>query len=238
MAPVANPDTMSGPGSSSSKLSWPASVSLRLEELQESLEEEEITRKGYWKQKYRILEKFLSKDQLKKVSGLQTELKEGKVSDIEYFEKLQAWLVPEQDFVDEGVENEAEAMLWDENDDKKDDKKDDKNEGNKDEVPKKTEVESEGEEVPAASSSKPAEAVKSSRGKKAKNQPSIRDMFSRSAKRKSSAEISPTRKQQKQESEVIKTEEAAPVKLKETPPAVSTRCKICRQFLGSPDLVR
>ena len=234
MAPVANPDTMSGPASSSSKLSWPASVNLRLEELQESLEEEEITRKGYWKQKYRIVEKFLSKDQLKKVTGLQTELKEGKVSDIEYFDKLQAWLVPEHDFVDEGVKNEAEAMLWDENDDKNDDK----NDGNEDEVPKKTEVKSEVGDVSAASSSKPTGAGKSSRGKKAKDQPSIRDMFSRSVKRKSSAEVSPTRKQQKQESEDSKTEEAAPVKLKETPTAVSTRCKICRQFLGSPDLVR
>ena len=61
MAPVCNPDLAgSSSGSSSSKMmpptpSWPESVQMRLKELDSELEDEEITKKGYWKQKYQLV---------------------------------------------------------------------------------------------------------------------------------------------------------------------------------------
>ena len=85
MPPVANPGLVEASSSTSkepaNQFCWPDDVQLRLKELKESLEEEEITQKGYWKQRFLIVEKLLTKDQQKKVSGLQTEYKAGKVSD-------------------------------------------------------------------------------------------------------------------------------------------------------------
>ena len=110
MAPVSNPDlagSSSSSGSSSSKVlpvpSWPASVQMRLKELEAELEEEEVTKKGYWKQKFQLVETFLNKKQVKEVSTVQTDYKAGKVSDKDFFKKLEELLKPAETFVDEGV---------------------------------------------------------------------------------------------------------------------------------------
>ena len=225
MPPVANPDLAEASGSSSSfrmkekvpQLSWPDTVQIRLKELQESLEEEEITRKGYWKQMFQLVEKFLTKDQLKKVSALQTDYKAGNVSDETYFDQLKTLLVPMDQLVDEGVENESEAKLWDENDTAI---------KTKDDVAKT-------EEVPAASSSSGSDL----RPKRDSKQPSIQAMFSKVNKRKSSAEISSKEKKMK-EGEDSKPADGAEAIIKKTVDPVSVRCKICRQFVDSPDLLR
>ena len=247
MAPVAiaNPD-LSEAGSSkqeTSQFSWPDSVLLRLEELQESLEEEEITRKGYWRKKYLLVEKFLNKDQLKKVSGLQTEYKEGRVSDNHYYDQLQSVLVPMEPLLDEGVENEAEAMLCEEKNTKeaKEDilKSEDLSAASSSSKPNR-EVKIDPvktEDLHAASSSSKS-AVRESRPKRATNQPSIQDMFSRPAKRKPKADLASTGKRLKEErdSEGVKHPENDTIK--KAPVAEATRCKICRQFVDSPDLLR
>jgi len=103
MAPVSNPDLVgSSSGCSSSKtiptIAWPDSVQMRLKELEAELEEEEITKKGFWKQKYQLVETFLNKHQLKQVSEAQADSKSGKISDKEYFAKLKELLVPASDF--------------------------------------------------------------------------------------------------------------------------------------------
>ena len=217
MPPVANPGLDEASSSKVQPVSWPDAVQLRLRELQESLEDEEITQKGYWKQRFLIVEKFLTSNQLKKVSGLQTDYKAGKVSELTYFDQLKSLLVPLEQLMDEGVENESEAKLWDENDTAKE---------NKDDVPKT-------EEVPAASSSSGSDL----RPKRDSKQPSIQAMFSKVNKRKSSAEISSKEKKMK-EGEDSKPADVAEAKIKKTVDPVSVRCKICRQFVDSPDLLR
>ena len=230
MPPVANPDLEEATTSSSSssrssmskekvkQFSWPESVQLRLKELQESLEEEEITRKGYWKKMFLTVEKLLTKDQLKKVTGLQTDYKAGKVSDDTYFEQLKTLLVPLDQVVDEGVENESEAKLWDEEEAGKE---------TKDDLAKT-------EDVPAASSSSSVSAG-DLRPKRDCKQPSIQSMFSKANKRKSAAEISSKEKKLKEEGDSKPADEG---KMKKTADPVSVRCKICRQFVDSPDLLR
>ena len=224
MPPVANPDLEEATTSSSSssrssmskekvkQFSWPEAVQLRLKELQESLEEEEITRKGYWKKMFLTVEKLLTKDQLKKVTGLQTDYKAGKVSDDTYFEQLKTLLVPLDQVVDEGVENESEAKLWDAED---------------------TEPAKETKDAPAASSS--SVSAGDLRPKRDRKQPSIQSMFSKANKRKSEAEISSKEKKLKEEGDSKPADEG---KMKKTADPVHVRCKICRQFVDSPDLLR
>ena len=229
MPPVANPDLEEATTSSSSssrssmskekvkQFSWPEAVQLRLKELQESLEEEEITRKGYWKKMFLTVEKLLTKDQLKKVTGLQTDYKAGKVSDDTYFEQLKTLLVPLDQVVDEGVENESEAKLWDAED---------------------TETAKETKDAPAASSFSSSSSSVSAgdlRPKRDRKQPSIQSMFSKANKRKSAAEISSKEKKLKEEGDSKPADEG---KMKKTADPVSVRCKICRQFVDSPDLLR
>merc|ERR1712129_23435 len=98
------------------------SVQMRLKELEAELEEEEITKKGFWKQKYQLVETFLNKKQVKDISAAQAESKAGKMSDKEYFAKLKDLLIPAEAYVDEGVKDEDEAMNWDESP-KRDEKK-------------------------------------------------------------------------------------------------------------------
>ena len=220
MAPVANPEPdMSG---TASKASWPPSVMLRLKELQESLDEDEITRKGYWKQKYNIVEKFLSKEQTKNVSSLQIRYKDGQLSESDYFDKLKSILVPIDQFIDEGVKNEAEAM----------EEEDKENSGHNVNVDVKS------EEIPAASSSqKPAVLESKESAKRSRTQPSIQDMFRRSSKRKPPADVSSTEKKAKGEKEAD-SGPAVVSQFKKPSNVVTARCKICRQVLDSPDLVR
>ena len=198
------------------QFSWPEAVQLRLRELQESLEEEEITRKGYWKKMFLTVEKLLTKDQLKKVTGLQTDYKAGKVSDDAYYEQLKTLLVPLDQVVDEGVENESEAKLWDAED---------------------TETAKETKDAPAASSSSSSSSASTGdvRPKRDRKQPSIQSMFSKANKRKSAAEISSKEKKLKEEGDSKPADEG---KMMKTADPVSVRCKICRQFVDSPDLLR
>ena len=224
MPPVANPglDEASSCREADQQFSWPEAVQLRLKELQESLEDEEITQKGYWKQRFLIVEKLLTKDQLKNVSGLQTDYKAGKVSEPTYFDQLKSLLVPLGQLMDEGVENESEARLWDEKDTASAKEP-------KDDIAKT-------EDVPAASSSSSLSAAEK-RPKRDVKQPSIQAMFSKANKRKSTSEISSTEKKLKEEGggDSKPAEEA---KMKKTSEPVSPRCKICRQFVDSPDLLR
>ena len=224
MPPVANPSLSEAGSSSSSKemtkqLAWPEAVQLRLKELQESLEDEEITRKGYWKQRFLIVEKLLTKDQLKNVSGLQTDYKAGKVSELTYYDQLKSLLVPLEQLVDEGVENESEAMLWDKKDTAKE---------TKDDV-----AETENADVPVASSSSSG-STGEKRPKRDRKQPSIQSMFSKASKRKSTAENFSSEKKLKEEAEEGDTKPAVEATTKKSD-CVSARCKICRQFEDSPD---
>lgn len=60
---------------------------MRLKELEQDLEEEEVTEKGFWKKKFKLVETFLNKTQVKDVQALQKDSKDGKLSDKEYFKK-------------------------------------------------------------------------------------------------------------------------------------------------------
>ena len=122
--------------------------------------------------------------------------------------------------MDEGVENESQAMLWDEKDTAKE---------TKDDIAKT-------EDAPAASSSSSSMSAGEKRPKRDCKQPSIQAMFSKATKRKSTAENSSSEKKLKEEEGDSKPTEAA--KIKKTAEPVSSRCKICRQFVDSPDLLR
>ena len=223
MPPVANPglDEASSSREAAKQFSWPEAVQLRLKELQESLEDEEITQKGYWKQRFLIVEKLLTKDQLRNVSGLQTEYKAGKVSELTYYDQLKSLLVPLGEQMDEGVENESEARLWDEKDTASAKEP-------KDDIAKT-------EDVPAASSSLSAAEKRPKRDAK---QPSIQSMFSKANKRKSTSEISSLEKKLKEEEREGDSKPTDEAKIKKTAEPVCARCKICRQFVDSPDLLR
>jgi len=74
--------------------SWPQNVAKGLEELEAELEKKEITQKGFYRRKLRLVEPFLNNAQLKEIDELQKTQKEGKVSDEEYIKLLEQLLVP------------------------------------------------------------------------------------------------------------------------------------------------
>ena len=127
MAHVSNPNVAGpssslgggGGGSSSSKKaievpSWPESIQVRLKELEAEFDDEEITKKGFWKQKYKLVETFLTKNQIKDVAALHEDYKSGNVTDVDYFKKLAGLLAPVETCIDEGVKEEDEAMICEE----------------------------------------------------------------------------------------------------------------------------
>jgi len=203
---------------------------MRLKELEAELEDEEVTKKGYWKQKFQLVETFLNKKQVKEVSTVQTDYKAGKVSDKDYFKKLEELLKPAEAFVDEGVRDEQEAMNWEESPQDKKKIKDEEEEENA--GPSEDTEEASG----SSSSSKP---------KKDKNQPSIMSMFKKAAttkkddnekKRKSSQAEDSTEKKLKAEGDSASTEDT---KIQVSSEKVSTaRCGTCRQLVDSPDTIR
>ena len=204
---------------------------MRLKELEAELEEEEITKKGFWKQKYQLVETFLNKKQVKDVSAIQADSKAGKISDKDYFKKLGELLLPVEAFVDEGVKNEEEAMNWDES--PKGKKKEEKIKDEKEDVP----FIDDSEEASGSGSS-------SSKPKKEKNQPSIMSMFKKASvkkddnekKRKSSQPNEAVEKKLKADGDTAANEET---KVKVVADKVSTaRCGTCRQLVDSPDTIR
>ena len=238
MAHVSNPNVAGpssslgggGGGSSSSKKaievpSWPESIQVRLKELEAEFDDEEITKKGFWKQKYKLVETFLTKNQIKDVAALHEDYKSGNVTDVDYFKKLAGLLAPVETCIDEGVKDEDEAMICEES-------------------PETVKAEKapsgslgDAEELPSESSYK-------SKPKKDKNRPLIMAMFKKATekkednekKRKSSKPEDNTEKKIKTEDHASNTE-AAKVDL--PPEKVSiVRCGTCRQLVDSPDTIR
>ena len=244
MAPVSIPD-MAGSSSSSSGCSssktpssptWPDSVQMRLKELESELEDEEITKKGFWKQKFNLVEVFLNKHQVKMVSEAQANSKAGKLSDKEYFAQLEKLLVPAEEFIDEGVKDEKEAMNVDED-------KENKPEIDKNIKEEKKEVKEEGPSGDSEGASSSGSG--SSAPKREKNQPSIMSMFKKATvkkednekKRKSSRiEENNVEKKAKLE-ESGETATGDKVKVAEEKVSIA-RCTTCRQLVDSPDTIR
>jgi len=76
---------------------WPKAVMDKLLELEKELEDEDITKEGFWKQKLGLVEKLLTKRQVKEVAAVQERWREGGLVDKEYFKELEELLVPEED---------------------------------------------------------------------------------------------------------------------------------------------
>ena len=87
---------------------WPQDVQLRIKELREELDEGEITKKGFWNKKFSLVEEYLSNEQTTEVKKLRCEHKDGKVTDKDYFIKLETLLKPSKKFVDDGFEMNPE----------------------------------------------------------------------------------------------------------------------------------
>ena len=83
---------------------WPQDVQLRIKELKEELDEGEITKKGFWNKKFSLVEEYLSTEQTTEVKNLRFEVKDGKLTDKDYYIKLETLLKPSKKFVDDGFE--------------------------------------------------------------------------------------------------------------------------------------
>jgi len=248
MAPVSNPDIAgSSSGSSSSKVlppapAWPESVQMRLKELEAELEEEEITKKGFWKQKYQLVETFLNKFQMKEVTTAQADSKAGKISDKVYFEKLKELLVPAEEIVDEGVKDEEEAMKVDE---ENEDKSENEEKPKKETKEVKRDEEESTVEGPSGDSEEAGSSSSSSAPKREKNQPSIMAMFKKATvkkdeekKRKSSRIEDNAEKKPKLEGTAEAKADADTKVIVAAEKVSTTRCGTCRQLLDSQDTIR
>jgi len=194
--------------------------------LEKDLEDEEITKKGFWNKKFQLVEKLLTKSQVQEVEELQKKQKDGKVSNKEYYEQLEAMLKPQDSFADEPM-NEEEAMKIDITPEKKELKEEIKEE----------KIEDNNEAGP--SGSKPT--------KRPKNQPSVMDMFKKAPKKKEDDKKKEDNKRKSSEKEEDQPEkkikdESTPKegeKIKIPSEKVSiARCDVCRQLVDSPDTVR
>ena len=90
------------PGGDSIVMTWPQDVEVRIRDLDEELSEGEITKKGFWNRKYSLVEEYLSEKQKSSVQSLRCELREGRVSDKDYYDQLATLLIPIKKFMDDG----------------------------------------------------------------------------------------------------------------------------------------
>ena len=97
-------DDLESGGDSAVVPAWPQDVQLRIKELQEELEDGEITNKGFWKKKFSLVEDYLSGKQTTQIKDLRSEHKDGKLSDKDYYSKLESLLKPAKKIVDDGFE--------------------------------------------------------------------------------------------------------------------------------------
>ena len=213
MAPVSISECSSSSSSSGkSSLVWPQAVLESIKSLEEDLENEVLTKKGFWSKKYSVVEEYLLDEQKQKVLEFRVQHKEGKISDQDLYDKMRDIIVPRQEYVDDGAVCEEKPNLF--NDEDKENVSNGQN--TETNISKSSEVK---EEVDAgSSSSSSASAPKSPRSKRTRpsNQQSIQDMFRKAPKRKC-------------------TEEAGAI-VKKPKECKLERCKICRQNLESADL--
>merc|ERR1712210_312050 len=78
----------------------------KISQLEKELEEEEITKKGFWRKKLDLVEKLLTRQQAKDLTLLLQQEKEGSK---EYMKKLEELLVPKEE-IHEEPETKEEAM--------------------------------------------------------------------------------------------------------------------------------
>lgn len=216
---------------------WPQNVAMRLKELEAELEEEEITKKGFYKQKWTLVEPHLNKVQLKEAQALLATQKEGKVSDKDYFKQLDELLVPlakSKEVMDEPMDEE-EALIKSEEDSPK-------AKGSQAWRKKaKNEKDDEGGAGPSGS------GEKTKKIEPEKGQRSIKDMFSKgpakrkvepkdeaNSKRKSSEQDESANKKPKVEGEAAEDKTDEKIKT-ETSKNNAERCKTCRQLVDSED---
>ena len=81
---------------------WPQDVQLGIKRLTKELDDGEWTKKGFWKNKLALVEEYLSNEQTSQVEKIQSELKDGVLTDEDYYSKLESLLKPTIKFIDDG----------------------------------------------------------------------------------------------------------------------------------------
>ena len=213
--------------------SWPLAVQARLEELEGELKDEEITKKGFWNKKYSLVEEYLSKEQISRVVELRAETKQGSLTDLEYFNKMDELLVPEKEFVDKTVKEEKPDLF----------KEDDKENVQNGQVKPKEESSSSSSSSTQDSTSGPSASGSSSSTQESSSKPSP----TKSPETKRPRKAAPVKGQlslmdsfknaaaKKRKSEPDGKNQSDAKKLKETK---VDRCPTCRQNNDDPDVIR
>ena len=81
---------------------WPQDVQFGIKRLTKELDDGEWTKKGFWKNKLALVEEYLSDEQTSEVEKIQSELKDGVLTDEDYYSKLESLLKPTIKFIDDG----------------------------------------------------------------------------------------------------------------------------------------
>ena len=84
-------------GGGDDDVGWSQEIRDQLKEIKEDLANEELTVKGYWNKKIKILKPVLTEDAKAKVSDLTKTMNAGDMKNEEFYEKLQVLLVPDTD---------------------------------------------------------------------------------------------------------------------------------------------
>ena len=92
-------------GGGDDDVGWSQEIRDQLKEIKEDLANEELTVKGYWNKKIKILKPVLTEDAKAKVSNLTKTMKAGDMKNEEFYEKLQVLLVPDTDTGEAEKEN-------------------------------------------------------------------------------------------------------------------------------------
>ena len=186
---------------------WSEAVQQRLEELKIDLDNEEITRKGFWSKKYNIVEEFLTAEQKSKAVQLRADFKAGSVTDDDFYLRMEKLLVP---LSDKAANNTLGDPVDEEEKENKPVTDNVKTENFKDEV-KTEDMDDSGTSSPASKRSKRSCT-------ESKKQQSIQSMF---------AKLPAKKKAEDEAGNETKRIKLAPLK----------RCNTCRQNLNNPDLV-
>ena len=220
------------------------------------LEEEEITKKGFWRKKLELVEKLLTRQQAKDLALLLQQVRiflavgflqfhfcsQEKEGSKEYMEKLEKLLIPKEE-IHEEPETKEEAMDCSEVRNKEELKvKEEK-------VIKFGKTDEEYEEKVAAGGDGPSSSSKRSsekKSKKEKGQISVMDMFKRAPAKKAVEKRKSSEKEEEQPGKRVKEGESLGPELREKVVVASEkpkieRCSTCRQlveqtlpYLGHP----
>merc|ERR1719500_2183519 len=90
-----------------SEPAWPEQIQTKISQLEKELEEEEITKKGFWRKKLDLVEKLLTRQQAKDLTLLLQQEKEGSK---EYMKKLEELLVPKEEIHEEPETKQGEMV--------------------------------------------------------------------------------------------------------------------------------